>query len=59
LPGQKHDTPEENDGTRIFYESLLKQKPDSKMGMKWCIENGVLDEALAKKYIAIIEKTKK
>ena len=24
LPGQKHDTPEEGDGSRIFYESLLK-----------------------------------
>lgn len=58
LPGQKHDTPEENDGTRIFYESLLKQKPDSKMAMKWCVENGVLDENLAQKYIKILEKKK-
>ena len=58
LPGQKHDTPEEGDGSRIFYESLLKQKSDSKMAMKWCVENGVLDETLAKKFINILEKKK-
>ena len=52
LPGQKHDTPEEGDGSRIFYESLLRQNPDSKMAMKWCVENGVLDESTAKKFIA-------
>ena len=58
LPGQKYDTPDENDGSRIFYESLLKQNPNSKMAMKWCVEYGVLDQTQAKKYQAILEKKK-
>jgi len=31
MPGQKKDTPGELDGGRIFYESLRKQNPKSKM----------------------------
>ena len=42
MPGQKFDIPEEGDGTRIFYETLLRQKPDSTMAMKYCLENGLL-----------------
>ena len=42
MPGQKYDTPDEGDGTRIFYETLLMQKPDCIMAMKYCVENGLL-----------------
>lgn len=38
---------------RVFYESLLQQRPDSRMAQKWCLEYGVLKwaeaEALCKK----------
>ena len=29
---------------RAFYESLLEQKPNSLMALKYCIENGCLDQ---------------
>ncbi|KDO21313.1 hypothetical protein SPRG_13205 [Saprolegnia parasitica CBS 223.65] len=48
-PGQKHPTPSPGFADRVFYESLLRQNPESKMAKKWCIEYGVLeaDEAAA------------
>ena len=46
--GQKFECPDENDGTRKFYESILIEEPTSKFALKWCLENGVLDEANAK-----------
>ena len=58
LTGQKYETPDEQDGTRRFYESLLRQKPDSLMAMKWCVEYGVLDEAHAKSILNKLEKKK-
>lgn len=30
-PGHKYKVPDPSDGTRIFYESLLRQKPNSLM----------------------------
>ncbi|KAF1781000.1 hypothetical protein JG687_00007379 [Phytophthora cactorum] len=52
-PGQKHPTPSPGFADRVFYESLLQQRPDSRMGQKWCLEYGVLKwaeaEALCKK----------
>merc|ERR1712232_1222544 len=51
---QKSVTPPVADPTRGFYESLLKEKPDSKIAIKWCIENGVFPKEehnkLLKKY---------
>merc|ERR1711933_708279 len=35
-------TPPVADATRAFYESLLAENPDSKMGIKYCVEYGVL-----------------
>ena len=49
FPGQKHPTPTLGDPTRAFYESLLEQKPDSLMALKWCIEYGCLDHARVNK----------
>ena len=43
MPGQKHATPEQGDGTRQFYESLYKSKPTSRMAMQWLLEQGCLD----------------
>merc|ERR1712072_1277274 len=40
--GQKNVTPPVADPTRGFYESLLKENPDSKIAIKFCIEHGVL-----------------
>lgn len=51
MPGQKHPTPADGDGTRIFYETLLKQKPSSKMAQKWCLEYGVLPQEEANKIV--------
>jgi len=44
FPGQKYPTPILGDPTRAFYESLLEQKPDSLMALKWCIDYGCLDQ---------------
>ncbi|RZC66660.1 hypothetical protein C5167_010349 [Papaver somniferum] len=47
FPGQKRDPPEERDPSRIFYESLYEQRPDSEMAKLWMMECGLLpvDEA--------------
>lgn len=47
MAGQKHPTPTPGFGDRVFYETLLRQKPDSAMAQEWCIQYGVLpyDEA--------------
>ena len=43
-PGQKFETPDESDGTRVFYETLLREKPESKMAEKWLMEYGCLSD---------------
>merc|ERR1712187_583541 len=52
--GQKNITPPVADATRGFYSSLLQEKPDSKIAIKFAIEYGLLslDEhnKLLKKY---------
>jgi hypothetical protein len=48
-PGQRYMTPSPGDGQRVFYETLLEQRPDSQMARDWCIAYGILDEAKAKK----------
>ncbi len=39
---KKHEAPPDTDGTRIFYESLLRQKPRSLMAYKYCSEHGII-----------------
>ena len=41
-PGQKYPTPTSGAGDRVFYETLLRQKPDSVMAQEWCLAYGVL-----------------
>jgi hypothetical protein len=36
-PGQKHPTPTPGVGDRVFYETLLRQRPDSVMAQEWCV----------------------
>ncbi|XP_073103177.1 uncharacterized protein [Elaeis guineensis] len=47
LPGQKHDTPDERDPLRIFFETLYRQLPDNELAATWMMEWGLLppDEA--------------
>ena len=40
LPGQKHPTPTPGFGDRVFYETLLRQRPDSAMAQQWCVPTG-------------------
>ncbi|TYZ57786.1 hypothetical protein PybrP1_003245, partial [[Pythium] brassicae (nom. inval.)] len=61
-PGQKHPTPSPGFADRVFYESLLHQRPESKMARKWCLEYGVLKwadaEALCKELGVAINVTR-
>jgi hypothetical protein len=34
-PGQKFPTPTPGFGDRVFYETLLRQRPDSAMAQEW------------------------
>lgn len=49
LPGQKRQTPPETDPLYRFYTSLLRQKPNSKMALKWCLEHGIFKKKKAEK----------
>jgi hypothetical protein len=42
LIGQKKDTPPATDSLFVFYTTLLKQKKNSVMALKWCIDHGVM-----------------
>ena len=48
-PGQKYPTPAPANGDRVFYESLLDQKPESEMAQEWCLSYGVLPIEKAEK----------
>ena len=39
--GQRFVTPINGDSTRGFYESLLQEKPDSHLAIRYCVENGL------------------
>lgn len=36
-PGQKFPTPTPGFGDRVFYETLLRQRPDSAMAQEWFV----------------------
>lgn len=56
MAGQRFPTPDEGDGTRIFYESIFADEPTSKFAEKWLMEFGCLAkeqaEAAAKRFKA-------
>merc|ERR1712228_875350 len=58
--GQKNVTPPVADPTRGFYESLLKENPESKIAIKFCVEYGALSkeehEVVLKKYNKLRDK---
>lgn len=58
LPGQKYPTPTRGFGDRVFYESLLRQRPDSIMAQEWCVYHGVLDKDEAQKLYNLLLKRK-
>jgi hypothetical protein len=35
-------TPSPGFADRVFYESLLQQRPDSHMAQEWCVQYGIL-----------------
>lgn len=51
LPGQTRETPAENDSLRLFYVSLLAQRPGSEMARRWCAQHGLLSRADAEKWV--------
>lgn len=53
-PGQKFPTPSPGSGDRVFYETLLEQRPDSEMAQDWCVAYGVLEEKAAGKLYHMI-----
>lgn len=53
--GQKKKTPDKEDPLRKFYTSLLKQKPNSKMAMKWCLKYGLFSETTAQKVMLLLQ----
>ena len=57
-PGQKYPTPAPANGDRVFYESLLEQKPSSEMAQEWCVAYGVLEASKATKLWKIISQRK-
>lgn len=54
MPGQRYPTPEEGDGTLIFYRSLYEHDSSSQFAEKWLMEYGCLSpdqqKAAAAKY---------
>ena len=57
-PGQKFMTPSPGNGDRVFYETLLEQRPDSEMAQDWCIQYGVLSHNEAQKLLDKISRRK-
>mmetsp|Transcript_19519 Transcript_19519/g.26785 ORF Transcript_19519/g.26785 Transcript_19519/m.26785 type:complete len:122 (-) Transcript_19519:218-583(-) len=58
-PGQKFPTPTPGFGDRVFYETLLRQRPDSAMAQEWCVNYGVLPSEEAAKLFKVVTKRKK
>lgn len=56
LTGQKAATPSKGDPLRLFYESMLKQKPESILALKYCVEHGCLNEAEAELGLKKLQK---
>mmetsp|Transcript_11708 Transcript_11708/g.21650 ORF Transcript_11708/g.21650 Transcript_11708/m.21650 type:complete len:116 (-) Transcript_11708:276-623(-) len=57
-PGQKFPTPTPGNGDRVFYETLLAQRPTSEMAQEWCVAYGVMEEKDAQKAFKAMVKRK-
>lgn len=51
--GQRFVTPINGDSTRGFYESLLAEKPESHLAIRYCVENGLF---AGEKHAALLNK---
>ncbi|KAG7369565.1 hypothetical protein IV203_027311 [Nitzschia inconspicua] len=58
-PGQRYPTPTPGHGDRVFYESLLKQRPNSEMAQEWCLHYGILSTKKSEKLLQIVIDRKK
>lgn len=58
MPGQRHPTPDETDGTRVFYESMYEQKSGNKFAEKWLLEHGCLPIEKATQLVNMLKKKK-
>jgi len=58
-PGQKYDTPPSTDPLARFYTSLLAQRPNSEMALKWCLERGLLSKKRATEALLVLETLQK
>ncbi|GAX27491.1 hypothetical protein FisN_23Hh043 [Fistulifera solaris] len=58
-PGQKFPTPTPGFGDRVFYETLLQQRPDSFMAQEWCVNYGVLSYERAEELCRQVQERKR
>ena len=57
-PGQTEPTPTPGDGDRVFYETLLQQRPESRMAQERRVKYGVLPVAEAERLFSLIQRRK-
>lgn len=57
-PGQKYPTPSPGAGDRVFYDTLIAQRPDSEMAQEWCVNYGTLEHEEAERVYRMICKRK-
>jgi hypothetical protein len=59
ISGQKEPTPTPGVGDRVFYETLLRQRPDSVMAQEWCVRFGVLSHGEAERLNKVVTNRKR
>ena len=57
-PGQKFPTPSPGSGDRVFYDTLIIQRPESEMAQEWCVYHGTLEYEEADRIFRMICKRK-
>ena len=57
--GQKYPSPSPGEGMRVFYETLLIQRNDSKIALKWCTEHGIYPVYTPEKAVKMLAKLAK
>ena len=46
-PGQRYPMESPGSGDYVFYDTLYKENPNSRMALVWCIEHGVFSHEQA------------
>lgn len=61
--GQRRETPPDNDSSRLFYESMYREKVKkgkrSVLAENWLLRHGLLEDRVAKRILAEVGKKKK